>query len=806
MGSVRWDGLLSEADEERAAPPLPLALPGAVTRTFDTPGFAGMTFYEVHAKSIVNRVPAASRMPFEWTINPYRGCSHACTYCLSGDTPILMADGLSRPLAEIRPGDLIYGTTGDGTSELASDGQPRPPTDRDHRGARTGGQARRYTITRVLDHWRTLKPAYQVELADGTTLTASGDHRFLTPSGWKHVTGDGGRPHLVPGDQLVGTGHAPSPVDAAPPGTRPHAGPPSMDYRRGYLRGVLRDGLAFESEAALGRVRHYLDGFGVLSHDFLYQHPGRATLRTAAPIEHLVGWPEAPTEEWRLGFLAGVLDSAGDPAEATLAHPDRHAVELALKHLGFEFDTLDAGSPNRPAGTAHGKDNRNGALAIRLSAAPLAGLTVLAHAAADGMANALSAGSGISHGSGGGIGRGSRDGVAQGSDGGIAGGAGGVVSGSGGGVGRWRDGDDCNANRAGGRGGARRGRGDDGPGRVRLRGGLAAWHRLCQLTGPADRKVRSLLGQPVPVGPELRVVEVRPLELRLPLYDLTTETSDFVAAGVISHNCFARNTHTYLDLDAGHDFDSKVIVKVNAGRLLRKELSSARWPGAHIAMGTNVDCYQRAEGRYQLMREILAGLRDFANPFSILTKGTLILRDLDLLRQAAEVTDVKLNMSIGFVDERLWRSVEPGTPSPRRRLDAVRALTDAGFRVGVLVAPILPGITDDEESIDATMAALAAAGAASATPIPLHLRPGAREWYLAWLGQHRPDLVPRYRELFRGGSYSGKAYQGEVTARAREAARRHGIGSLGAGMAREIPPPEPSPKPEEPEVTQLRLL
>jgi DNA repair photolyase len=715
-------------------------------------------------------------MPFEWTVNPYRGCSHACTYCLSGDTPILMADGLSRPLAEIRPGDLIYGTTGDGAE-------------------------RRYTITRVLDHWRTLKPAYQVELADGTTLTASGDHRFLTPSGWKHVTGDGGRPHLVPGDQLVGTGHAPSPVDAAPPGTRPHAGPSSMDYRRGYLRGVLRDGLGFESEAALGRVRHYLDGFGVLSHDFLYQHPGRASLRTAAPIEHVVGWPETPTEEWRLGFLAGVLDSAGDPAEATLAHPDRHAVELALKHLGFEFDTVDAGSPNRAAGKhpANAKDSTTGSLATRLSAAPLAGLTVLAHAAADGMANAL--GARLPHGP---------DhrpiNIAEDPNSGFVRGSGGTVRDSGVAVGRWGDGDDRNANGSVGRGGARPVRGADGPGRVRLRGGLAAWHRLCQLTGPADRKVRSLFGQPVPVGPELRVVEVRPLELRLPLYDLTTETSDFVAAGVISHNCFARNTHTYLDLDAGHDFDSKVIVKVNAGRLLRKELGSARWPGAHIAMGTNVDCYQRAEGRYQLMREILAGLRDFANPFSILTKGTLILRDLDLLRQAAEVTDVKLNMSIGFVDERLWRSVEPGTPSPRRRLDAVRALTDAGFRVGVLVAPILPGITDDEESIDATMAALAKAGAVSATPIPLHLRPGAREWYLAWLGRHRPDLVPRYRELFRGGSYSGKAYQGEVTARAREAARRHGIGSVGASMAREIPAPEPTPKAEEPEVTQLRLL
>src|SRR5256885_5497892 len=213
--------------------------------------------------------------------------------------------------------------------------------------------------------------------------------------------------------------------------------------------------------------------------------------------------------------------------------------------------------------------------------------------------------------------------------------------------------------------------------------------------------------------------------------------------------CFARNTHTYLDLDAGQDFDTRVIVKVNAGTLLRRELSRPRWCREHIAMGTNVDCYQRAEGRYRLMRQILAALRDFANPFSILTKGTLILRDLTLLRQAAEVTRVGFSLSLGFVDETLWRAVEPGTPSPRRRLDVVRQLSDAGFRVGVLVAPVLPGLSDTDESIEATIGALARAGAASATPLPLHLRPGAREWYLGWLSRTRPELVPRYRSLFR---------------------------------------------------------
>ncbi|WP_091090945.1 Rv2578c family radical SAM protein [Micromonospora nigra] len=239
--------------------------------------------------------------------------------------------------------------------------------------------------------------------------------------------------------------------------------------------------------------------------------------------------------------------------------------------------------------------------------------------------------------------------------------------------------------------------------------------------------------------------------------------------------CFARNTHTFLDLDAGADFDRTVIVKVNAGELVRRELAAPRWRGSHVAMGTNVDCYQRAEGRYRLMPPIIEALRDFANPFSILTKGTLILRDLPLLRQAAEATRVSLSFSIGFVDESLWRAVEPGAPSPHRRLDAVRQLADAGFGVGVLMAPILPALSDSDSAIDATVAAVAAAGAVSVTPLALHLRPGAREWYAHWLAREHPQLVPRYRELYRAGAYAPQSYQRELTARVRIAARRHGL-------------------------------
>ena len=192
-------------------------------------------------------------------------------------------------------------------------------------------------------------------------------------------------------------------------------------------------------------------------------------------------------------------------------------------------------------------------------------------------------------------------------------------------------------------------------------------------------------------------------------------------------------------------------------------------------MGTNVDCYQRAEGRYQLMRGIIAALRDAANPFSILTKGTLILRDLDLLLEAAEVTDVGLNVSAGFVDNDLWRAIEPGTPAPQRRLDACAALNDAGLRCGVLMGPIVPYLSDSPGQLEAAVRQAAAAGAAHVSPIVLHLRPGAREWFLGWLREAHPALVPRYAELYGRGAYARQEYRSRIAgrgARPRGAVRR----------------------------------
>ncbi|MFI6943597.1 Rv2578c family radical SAM protein [Streptomyces sp. NPDC050418] len=276
--------------------------------------------------------------------------------------------------------------------------------------------------------------------------------------------------------------------------------------------------------------------------------------------------------------------------------------------------------------------------------------------------------------------------------------------------------------------------------------------------------------------------------------------------------CFARKTHSYLDLDTGLGFDSQIVVKVNAPELLRRRLADRRWQGEHIAMGTNVDCYQRAEGRYRLMPGIIEALRDYANPFSILTKGTLILRDLDLLRQAAEVTEVGISVSVGFTDQALWRTIEPGTPSPERRLDVVRTLTSHGIECGVLMAPVIPFLGDSPEQLRATVRAIAASGATSVTPLVLHLRPGAREWFMAWLAHHHPGLVQRYERMYAEGAYAPKWYQRRVTRHVHELAREFGIGPSSSGAARRIDRPAVQPLPRVPsqplgaEPTQLTLL
>ena len=237
--------------------------------------------------------------------------------------------------------------------------------------------------------------------------------------------------------------------------------------------------------------------------------------------------------------------------------------------------------------------------------------------------------------------------------------------------------------------------------------------------------------------------------------------------------CFARPTHEYLGLNAGHDFDTRIVVKVNAVEKLRAELRDPRWGGEHIAMGTNTDPYQRAEGRYRLTRGVVEALGEARNPFSILTKSALVTRDVDVLTAAAARTDVRVSFSVGTVDEAVWRATEPGTPHPRRRLDAMRRLADAGIRVGALMAPVLPGLSDRREQIETTVGAILDAGGTVRTALPLYLRGATREVFLSWLAEHDPELHARYEAAYAGRTHLRPDYGEWVDRAVIHAVQRH---------------------------------
>jgi DNA repair photolyase len=611
-------------------------------RSVRSPEFDGVTFHEVHARSVLNKVPAGSGVPFGWTVNPYRGCSHACTYCLEGGTRILLADGRTKALSELKVGDEIYGTRGHGA-------------------------ARRLVPTKVLAHWTTLRDAFRVTLEDGTRLVAGGDHRFLTSKGWKHVTGSkfgvAQRPHLEPGTELIGVGRFESTPDE------------TLGYRAGYLCGMLRSGgFAAETDAATRALR-YLPDFGA-SVGFLQV-------------------PADPDAHWQRGFLAGVFDLAGGYGRGVLAvaHDEPEitdAFAAALTRFGFAHQLDEV--PKFPTRQE-----------------------------------------------------------------------------------------------------------------VRLLGGAGEVLRFLHVSNPAVAWKRSLDG--AVIGANRRLVEsIEPLGLQLPLFDITTGTGDFVADGMVSHNCFARNTHTYLEFDAGRDFDTQVVVKINAPEVLTAQLKRPSWRREHVAMGTNTDPYQRAEGRYRLMPGIITALARSGTPLSILTKGTVLARDLPLLQDVARDVPVGLAVSLALLDGELQHRLEPGTPSPRARLELIRKARDAGLPCSVLVAPVLPWLTDSAEALDALFAQLADAGASSVTVIPLHLRPGAREWFGRWLAGSYPGLVPRYRELYARGSYVQKAYRERLGERVAPLLRRHGLAPKTGYDARGPEPSVPEVREDVPEAEQLRLL
>ncbi|WP_433192653.1 Rv2578c family radical SAM protein [Nocardia sp. CA-107356] len=264
--------------------------------------------------------------------------------------------------------------------------------------------------------------------------------------------------------------------------------------------------------------------------------------------------------------------------------------------------------------------------------------------------------------------------------------------------------------------------------------------------------------------------------------------------------CFARPTHEYLDLDAGRDFDSQIVVKTNIAAVLRKELGRRSWHREPVALGTNTDPYQRAEGRYRLMPGIIRALTDSGTPFSILTKGTLLRRDLPLLTAAARQVRVSIAVSIAILDTDLHRSLESGTPSPKARLELVRTLADAGFEVNVMVAPVIPYLTDSRAHLDALFGAIAEAGAVSVVAFPMHLRGATRGWFMSWLAEEHPALLRRYRQLYGRGAYVTPEYTEWLRGRIGPLLEHH-------GLTRDHPPePATVPATTLPNDTQLALF
>jgi DNA repair photolyase len=636
---MRWDNLSLDADDRAR---LPGYRDEAVVRHFEAPGAIKTRFYEVRAKSIINKVPEASRMPFRYTVNPYRGCTHACLYCMSDETPVLTGDGRHKPIAELEVGEEIYGST-------------------------LVGKYRKYSRTTVLDKWVTIKPAYRVVLADGTELVTSGDHRFLSDRGWKHVLntapGERDRAHLTTNNHLVGTGaFAPQPAVTA-------------DYRRGYLTGIVRgDGhvgsysydrpgrangdvhrfrLALTDIEALYRTRDYLTMEEVATTERVFQRAAgahREVIQIATSsrslverVGELIGWPAIPSLDWCRGFLAGIFDAEGCRSNFALrisnTDPDILTwTEVCARRLGFGVAIDHTNNPN--------------------------GLK-------------------------------------------------------------------C----------------------IRITGGLSEHLRFFHLTDPAITRKRSIEGQMVKAFANLKVAAIEPLGRALPLYDITTGTGDFIANGVVSHNCFARPTHKYLDFDAGRDFEREIVVKVNAPELARVELNRPSWKKEHVALGTNTDPYQWVEGRYRLMEGIWEAMRDAGNPCSILTKSPLLLRDLKLMKEINERTEFSAALSVPTLDEKAWRATEPHTPNPRARLEAVAELVRNGIRTGILIAPLMPGINDAPEQVAPILELASEAGAAYVSGIALHLRGEVKGLFFDWLRENRPDLVPLYERLYRRGAY-----------------------------------------------------
>jgi DNA repair photolyase len=602
----------------------------------ETPDSIPTTLEPERARSVISTNDSPD-IPFEQSINPYRGCEHACSYCQWGGTPVLMSDGRTRALSELGVGDEIYGT-------------------------RRIGQYRRYVKSRVLAHWSSIKPAFRTTLEDGTTLVSSGDHRFLSDRGWKFVTGteqgNNRRPHLTTSNKLMGTGAFAAPVEKG------------ADYRSGYLCGMIRgDGtlasysysrpgrsrcnqhhfrLALCDQGALVRARNYLLDFEIATNGFLFQAAvgnrkavhaiGTQAGANVASIRRLIAWPPSPTAQWSAGFLAGIFDAEGSFSQTVfrISNTDSEIIGWICRCLrDFRFSLV----------VEHVQHEDRKPIDV-----------------------------------------------------------------------------------------------------VRLKGGLPEHLRFFHSFDPAISRKLDISGQAIKSEARLGVVSIEPLKT-MRLYDITTETEDFIANGVVSHNCYARPSHAYMGLSPGLDFETRLFYKADAARLLESELSRPGYVCKPIMLGANTDPYQPVEKKMRVTRSILEVLARTRHPVTVITKSALVLRDVDLLADLAREGLASVAVSVTSLDANLKRTLEPRAASPLARLRTLAGLHAAGVPTGVLVAPVIPALTDHE--LEDILAAAAAAGVGWAGYVLLRLPYEIKELFAEWLAQHYPERAAHVMSLIR---------------------------------------------------------
>jgi DNA repair photolyase len=571
---------------------------------------------------------------FDASVNPYRGCEHACSYCVVPETLVLLADMSWRPIGDLSVGDALVGF-----DEFAAPGRKR-----------------KLRIAFVEGRWWSRKPTYRL-ITSHTSVVATAEHRWLDgTSRWRRTD------RLVPGQALR---YIPVTSPAAFDG----------DYRAGYIAGMtIGDGtLRYEPgwrsnrlgfPAACWRVA-LIDPDPLLRLvDFLATFGIHIELRTCSPgprsngafwkvetrspakleVIHKLVHDELDGDSYRRGFVAGFFDAEGHSGSSLRMSQVELAVlrrvQRYLAGFGFRFDL----------------EKR-----------------------------------------------------------------------------------------------------DRGASSIRLVGSTAERLRFFSVFQPAIVRKRERLFGRIPAARRDRIEAIEPGPLR-DVVDIQTSTRTFFAAGLATHNCYARPTHEYLGFSAGLDFETRILVKERAPELLRQRLAAKSWRPQVVALSGVTDPYQPAERRLELTRRCLAVLAEFRNPVWIVTKSFLVTRDVDLLAELAHWGAVSVALSITTLDPELQRRMEPYAAPPGKRLAAIERLAAAGVPVGVMVAPVIPGLTDHESP--KILEAAAAAGASSAGRVVLRLPHGVAELFEAWLVLHYPErrdkVMSRIRAIRGGGTYDSR--------------------------------------------------